>query len=790
MSLVTGSLPNLVNGVSQQPASIRLSSQCELQVNGLSSVAEGLRKRPPASHVAKIGTGPVSNRFVHIINRDTVERYVVVVGGGDLKVYDLAGVEKTVNFPAGKGYLTHTGAAQSAFRAVTIADSTFLINTERTVLKNSAVNGTLKREAIVDVRQGNYGKTYRILINGGTAATYTTPDGGQASHSAQIDTTFIATQLHNALVANVTNNTTYGWQFARYGATIHITSGNNVDFDITVEDGFNGYAMRAAKGQVQKFSDLPVNAPPNFTIEVVGTDGSDADNYYVKFVTSTTGGLWKETLKPGIQYRIDSATMPCLLVREANGSFTFQQIAWGDRLVGDDSTAPFPSFVGNKITDMFFYRNRLGFLSNENVIFSEAGKFYSFFPKTVTTVLDTDPIDVGVSHTKVSLLRHAVPFAENLILFSGQTQFKVNAGDKLTPATISIDQTTEFECSTDVKPVGVGQTVYFAVPRGSFSGVKEYFVESDNQTMDASDVTAHVPNYIPGDLFKMAAATNEDILVALSKAQASRVYVYKFYWAGEEKLQSAWSYWEFAAGDTIVNCEFIESDLYLLVSRADGLYIERIRVSPGVVDTDSPFLVHLDRKHTRVGGTYNAATNRTTFSTPFDYSGGGWAASVASGQSKPAGQVLDVTRDSSTTASVIGNFAGVSLLVGRRYTFRYRFSTVMIRQDTGGGGQKSVDHGRLQLLRIGLGYTNTGYFKTHVYVTGNDTPYTTVFTGKILGSANTRVGEPSLETGVFYTPVKTRNTNAAFEVTSDSPYPCNLLNAQWEGHFNTRARSV
>nr|DAL93610.1 MAG TPA: stabilization protein [Caudoviricetes sp.] len=31
--------------------------------------------------------------------------------------------------------------------------------------------------------------------------------------------------------------------------------------------------------------------------------------------------------------------------------------------MGDDDSNPYPSFVGSNINDIFFYRNRLGFIS-------------------------------------------------------------------------------------------------------------------------------------------------------------------------------------------------------------------------------------------------------------------------------------------------------------------------------------------------------------------------------------------------------------------------------------------
>ena len=62
---------------------------------------------------------------------------------------------------------------------------------------------------------------------------------------------------------------------------------------------------------------------------------------------------------------------------------------------------------------------------------SRSGEFLNFFPETITQTLDTDPIDVASTHTKVSILRHAVSFDEELLLFSDQTQFVLKGGATL-----------------------------------------------------------------------------------------------------------------------------------------------------------------------------------------------------------------------------------------------------------------------------------------------------------------------------------------------------------------------
>ena len=46
MPLLVTSVPNLAQGVSQQPDNLRYPGQCDEQINAWSTVVEGLTKRP------------------------------------------------------------------------------------------------------------------------------------------------------------------------------------------------------------------------------------------------------------------------------------------------------------------------------------------------------------------------------------------------------------------------------------------------------------------------------------------------------------------------------------------------------------------------------------------------------------------------------------------------------------------------------------------------------------------------------------------------------------------------
>ena len=126
MPLIARTIPNLVQGISQQPEILRLNSQATSQENGFSSVVEGLKKRPPTSYVAKLTGSSLANAYIHTINRDTSERYIVVITNGVLSVYDITGTAKTVvNQTNATNYLSSSDP-KSDFVCVTVADYTYV----------------------------------------------------------------------------------------------------------------------------------------------------------------------------------------------------------------------------------------------------------------------------------------------------------------------------------------------------------------------------------------------------------------------------------------------------------------------------------------------------------------------------------------------------------------------------------------------------------------------------------------------------------------------------------------
>ncbi|MBX6334125.1 hypothetical protein IRY61_02155 [Candidatus Saccharibacteria bacterium] len=792
--IISTTIPNLINGISQQPPALRLASQANEQVNGYSSVVDGLRKRPGTRHIKRLPIEIDGPAYLHTINRDGDEKYLVVITQGSIRVFDLEGNEKTVTYPHGNGYLQTMNPLED-FRCVTVADYTFVLNTKIVTQHKPDVTPVRNPECLIWVKQGAYGGKYSVTIDGVTA-TYTVPDGSQPSHSTQVTTDHICTQLFNILSTNLTGP----WSITRNGSLIHVVRTDGQPFSFSSNDSLGDNGIEVIGKRVQRFSSLPARAVDGYVVEITGDQTSSFDNYYVRYDvtdTATNGGVWRETRKGGEVYKLDPSTMPHALIRQADGTFTFEQIDYADREVGDLESTPMPSFVGRRISDVFFHRNRLGFISDENVIFSRAGDFFNFFPATATAVLDDDPIDVGVSHVKVSLLRHAVPFAETLLLFSDQTQFQLGKTDVLTPAKISINQITEYETSLKAKPVGVERHIYFTVNRGKYTSLKEYYVDSDTETLGANEITGHVPQYIPGNVYKIAASGTEDCLCVLTEDARNKVYVYKFYWVDNEKMQSSWSHWEFPEDAQILNADFIESTLYLVIRRPDGIHLEYMDLEPGKTEPNWNIAVHLDQmvNESKVES-IALIDGKTHITLPYQLSStdvDSVQLVTAPGGPRAPGVIADIEEIQQVgTRSVLvlnGDWTDQPFYIGTPYVFRYEFSTLAIREDSPGGGQNVVGEGRLQLRRMTILYDKSGFFRVEVTPRNRDT-YKYLFTGRVLGDANNVLGEVALGRGRFSFPLIGHNESLTVALVNDTYLPSYFLSAEWEGFFTIRSRRL
>tara|TARA_R100000664_G_scaffold1970_1_gene5047 strand:+ start:616 stop:3069 length:2454 start_codon:yes stop_codon:yes gene_type:complete len=817
MGVISRAIPTLLRGVSQAADLTKQPDHADIQDNANSSPVQGLIKRSGSQYITNISNSTLGNVHIQTINRDVSERYIAVFSNGNVKVYDLAGNEKTVNKPDGVTYLTTTNP-RDEIKTVTIADYTFVVNTSITVAMDTAVSQGASTAALVFINQVSDDKNYKIKINGTTFNHNTDND-------SPLTPTTAATALKTLLDAGLT-----GFTVTTNGAVLWIRKNDGSDFTIEVEDDYANERMTLVKNSVQTFTDLPTVAPNNFVVEVKGDDTTNFDNYYVKFVTNNGGtfeeGQWEETLKAGITYKFNYDKMPHVLLRQADGNFRFARAdgdtytissvdytlpKWGERTVGDEDTAPNPTLVGTKINNVFFFRNRLGFLADDNVCLSTVSEFFNFYPETVTTIVDSDPIDIAASHTKVSILKHAVTMGEQLILFSDQTQFILESSiaEALTPKTANVTVATEFENNTAATPVGAGSSIYFLTKKGSFSGVREYITQEDINIKDAADTTVHVPRYIENGVFKMAVSTNENVLVLLGTDSPNKLYVNRWLYGNNfEKVLNSWCTYTFNSAKTIRNIDFIDTDLYLVVEEANGTTLEKIPFEADYRETNATFEYHLDHKVTEattgVSKSYSSSTGLTTFTLPYRlngnmnivgrYLGSGETSTYVNAQGttvnlKP-GQTLQTTNTSNGSTATItatGDFTNSKFIIGEPFEMHYRFSQQRLTQGEGAGSE--LISGRLQLHHFYIKYEDTGFFKVEVTPDHRDTS-THTFSGNVLGASSSTIGSINLATGMFRVPVMSKADRVNIDIKNNTFLPTQLASAEYEAMFHMRSRRV
>lgn len=430
-------------------------------------------------------------------------------------------------------------------------------------------------------------------------------------------------------------------------------------------------------------------------------------------MTTTSTGGWVETIAPGIRTKLAPLTMPHALVSNADGTFTYKKLPWDDRAAGDDITNPIPSFVGEQFNDVFFARNRLGFITNENAIMSRSGgSYYDFFRERATMVLDTDPIDIGSTDKDIALFHTALPFDEDVILWSRNAQQRITSGlEPLSPKTVEIKPASKYENYAGAPPVASEGVVYFAQDRGNATGISEYYVDQGGNGA-AAELTEHVPRYVPANCTKLVACAPERMLFALSSDTPNYVLVYSQFRNGQERLQSAWSNWVWPTTDTILDIGVFASDMVLLIQRSDGLYLEVMSLSSGANDDNAETITYLDRRFPETGLTraYDAVSGTTLVTVPYAVNDPGFE--VWTRETYPSlvrSHRVHHSKITSTTLRLNGDQTTAKLFFGYDIPASYEFSEQFLRVE----GEPRTD-GRLQLKRFAVKYGRTSGFAAEV----------------------------------------------------------------------------
>ena len=597
-ALINTSLSSLSSGVTQQYQEGRFDSQVSEMINCIPSITRGVLRRNPLIAVKSLeGLGAeLTDAFVYSYDRGTgTEQYIVIIpGDGSIHTYN-AITGNLLYTKTGDAYLIVPVGyrAKDSFKALTLGDHTFIVNSTisptlsaTTATSNGYSNMAfywIKKTIAVTVKQyqtgtnpiesGSLIQGYDYTLNNVT--TKGTEDTRPSPYTA------VSLNTGEKISANFVANSGSSLATAYDGAVSY--NANFTGSDWKWEDSFGNQASLGVWKTVDDASVLPATLPSaldGFIVKVSGGTSAEFDDYYLKY--SYANRSWKETVAPGAKTIIDASTMPHVLFRLSTG-FTFTTYqgvssdgssldgisGWGEREAGGIDEVEDPSFLNKSINNIFFHKNRLGFLTADSVILSRTGDYGNFFAQTLQEVLDDDPIDLAVASTDVTILRHAVPTAGQLLLFADDTQFTLSSlQEALTPNTADISALSNYTYGSGADAKAIGNRVYFANQAGGYSQLYSYRVTDQGSSLtEANPMTIHLPTYIDKSIRRIIGHDVLGYTFLETEDYPKQLTVLTSVIKGNEELQNAFHKWEFSKN--IISTHVINNDLYIVFSDGD-----------------------------------------------------------------------------------------------------------------------------------------------------------------------------------------------------------------------------
>ena len=579
------------------------------------------------------------------------------------------------------------------------------------------------------------------------------------------------------------------------GNIVKITKTNGESFNLGVRGGTSNRAMTAIKSSAQDIAELPSQCWDGYKLKVANTENSDADDYWVEFATDVEGipgkGSWIECVEPGITTNFNSSTMPFALIRRADGDFDLKPLddtsalgGWGDRNVGDETTNPVPTFVGRGVSGMFFYQNRLGFLSEDAVIMSQPGDYFNFWNNSAITISDADPIDMTASSTKPAFLRNALGTAKGLLLFADNNQFLLSSEEIVFgPKTVRINEIADYKYRSQTDPLSTGVSVAFVTEADTYSKIFEMAVDSIDNRPQVAEISRAIPEYIPTGLKWNTNSPNNSLMIWGDESH--ECYAFKFYNNGNERQLAGWVKWIFPA--PIRMCSFDNDTAYIVCRNPDGTTIllemellDDPDTAPIVTDF-TKFIPRLD--HFQYKNDLTVGNEGQVYLPKASYPGTGTICLIITEGTSSSlflreSEVVDYDADNYMVTFPTWAVAE-QFIIGIQYEMRLELPAFYVQQEK---RADRVDVPTVEILYVDL--YKSGSYTVHIEKQGYDeVTYEVPVALADVYQANTPVLSEVSTTSV---PIMSIGSIAYPTIRAVDPLPSSVTSYSWQGHYNKR----
>jgi hypothetical protein len=782
-----GSYPirSLIQGISQQEDSSRGTANAKDQENCLNEVLDGAVSRMGTIVKANLATD-YSEPFVHEINRNANEQYVVLVEGGALQIVNKVNGNVASITGSIAAYLAHTGDARKAFQAVTIGDTTFLLNRQVEVEMDSTKSAARPNQAICHFKAGGYKVTYTLKITVGSntyTATFTTPNNSESNNAQYIVTDYLATQFETVL-----NATTFpamvlagdtGFSVTRIGSVLVISRSTSGAFDISTTDGVGDTQFISFKDNVKKITDLPAKCVDGYQVSVAGDGSAESSKYFLKFSGGEHTGRWSEVVAPDTFTDLKASTMPHLLVNTGLDTFEVKAGTWGKRLAGDgDLTAQDPSFVGTTINSLQFIGGRLGMVTSYEMTLSRSRNAYVYFPDTVQTNLDTAPVDYDVSNGSSTDITHSVAAGGKLQFWGDLQQTYLDSGqDPIREDTTEVLPLANYEFDGETSPKTVGlSSLVFGTAVGRWAKLVEVYFRQGRPDGEI-EITAHVPQLLEGKVRHIGVGEASKKTFVLTKGSDNLAYLYQWYNQGNERVQSAWNKWRFEVPSKVLWASIQGATAWFLFKWPSGCTLEYVILDRHGDETDQTLPLRLDHRVSEADATYGAG--KFTIALPYQVP----SAKRANFKAVERTDILDVSQRgrelpftwvNDSTVEIVSDNEDLEFFFGSIPVARRTFSTFLARDRE----DQPVLHDRLLVKKIVVGHYRTVEYSAIVRLNG-EVRTTQTYRSRLVADPSVTNNEVAIKDGSFAIDVGEVTEEVEVELVNDTVFPAVWRSAKY-----------
>ena len=567
-------------------------------------------------------------------------------------------------------------------------------------------------------------------------------------------------------------------------------------------------------------------------VHITNTPEEGLDDIFMLY----SDGAWNECAKPGISDGVDDATTAHILVILPDGTFLFGSGGSVRRTVGDLVTNPNPSFVGSFLTNVFFYLNRVGLLSRDNIFLSQPLRpdnvitdeiqKPNYFKVSSLTGSPADPIDLNASSVRATALTSVLPTVQGLVIFGDNEQFILYSEQGVvTPNTALIKSISTYEMSPTVDAVQQGDEYYFISKSQRNTRVFQLLIRGINDSPILNDVSKIITDYIPNNVDTLA-ANSQNQFISLSSSKDDKMYMYRVYKENGEVQFRSWYSWK-VPGKVLIGSYFddrffstincgskivIASALLSLVPEEDiltNLPIPDSDFPPGTREGVGPFLdlwitnssvpqvivvTPSNIKKTSTGISY-WVDPIVTFPDEYPIIDGLTLTAVKTDEvltraqfsqdpSAGTGYTKDLQINADGEYYIEGKYiedeAPASWVIGYRYTYQLILPYTYFRDKTGESDWAAFTN--IDRYKFVFREASDLNFQLQRIGSSNWSNLKSVSLSDVYAS-NT---PPITSEITLMLPIHQRNNQFNLQIISDSPFPVTLSKMLWEGMYNPR----